>query len=725
MQLIKIIRSCILTLYVVFLLSPALAAEPILFSNPSRIVSVGKNLEILEDKEGKYDERTIMAATGFHISTNDVPLFPIPDVNVWLRFSVTNNSSLNAVYLFIEHFNVSKITLYKAESELKPIYVDGNALHHPADNSLPAYIKNLSLAPGTSGIFYMHVESVHPVVFSTYVGSQPAIQEEIKKQIFTVSVYVGIVAAVFLYNLFLFFPTRDRNYFLYIMYVFCLGFAQLTLAGYPFKFLWLSQPSLNYYAVPVTSCLAGVFGILFSIQFLRTNFYTPVLHKILIATAALYALGIVFSLAHNNKLSYDVLDYNTPVVGILSIIAAFIVTAKGYRPALYYAISWLFFLAGLIVFSLRNIDVLPSNSFTTYILFMGSSIEAVLLSIALADKINTLKKEKEQSQAEALQKSRENEQLVREQNVMLEQKVVQRTQEIQEANNQLSDALNNLKDTQTQLVEAEKMASLGQLTAGIAHEINNPINFVKSNINPLRLDVKDLLDVLHEYSSLHSIQDGAILREKLSKIESLKEDIDVELIQKEIHNLILGIEEGAERTAEIVRGLRTFSRLDEAALKTVNIHDGIVSTLVLLKNSIPYNIKVEKEFNARGNIECFPGKLNQVFMNILTNAIHAIKAKQEKEEEGFIWIKTRDVNNDSTEISIKDTGVGMTEEVKRRVYEPFFTTKEVGEGTGLGMAIAFKIIEKHAGKIEIVSSPCAGAEFIITLPNHHPVSDHL
>jgi signal transduction histidine kinase len=436
-------------------------------------------------------------------------------------------------------------------------------------------------------------------------------------------------------------------------------------------------------------------------------------------------VGIIFSLSHNNKLSYDVLDYNTPFVGVVSIIAASIVTAKGYRPALYYAISWVFFLAGLIVFSLRNLDVLPTNSFTTYILFMGSSIEAVLLSIALADKINTLKREKEESQAEALQKSRENEQLVRQQNIMLEQKVVQRTREIQEANDHLSEALNNLKDTQTQLVEAEKMASLGQLTAGIAHEINNPINFVKSNISPLRMDVKDLLEVLHEYNSLHSIQDGAALKQKLEQIETLKEDVDVDFIQKEIHNLILGIEEGAERTAEIVRGLRTFSRIDEASLKIANIHDGIASTLILLKNSIPYKIKLEKEFNAHGNIECYPGKLNQVFMNILTNAIQAIKAKPEKGETETIWIKTRDVDEDHIEISIKDTGVGMTEEVKHRIYEPFFTTKEVGEGTGLGMAIVFKIIQKHAGKIDIVTAPCTGAEFIITLPNKHPVSDHL
>jgi hypothetical protein len=153
MQLIKIIRPCILTLYLFFLLSPASAAEPISFNNTSPILSVGKNLEILEDEAGKYDAHTILAAKEFRASRKDVPLFPIPDVNVWLRFSVANNSSLDSVYLFIEHFNVSRITLYKAEPELKPIYVDGNALHHPADNSLPAYIKNLSLAPGSQRHF--------------------------------------------------------------------------------------------------------------------------------------------------------------------------------------------------------------------------------------------------------------------------------------------------------------------------------------------------------------------------------------------------------------------------------------------------------------------------------------------------------------------------------------------------------------------------------------------
>ncbi len=154
------------------------------------------------------------------------------------------------------------------------------------------------------------------------------------------------------------------------------------------------------------------------------------------------------------------------------------------------------------------------------------------------------------------------------------------------------------------------------------------------------------MDVLNEYEGLHKINEEATYKRKLNEIEKFKQQIDVEFVQKEIDSLIVGIEEGAERTAEIVQGLRTFSRIDEAELKTVNIHEGILSTLVILKNSTPYYITIEKEFNAQGEIECFPGKLNQVFMNIITNAIQAITAKPEKNNKEIITISTKDVDND-------------------------------------------------------------------------------
>ncbi len=267
------------------------------------------------------------------------------------------------------------------------------------------------------------------------------------------------------------------------------------------------------------------------------------------------------------------------------------------------------------------------------------------------------------------------------------------------------------------------MASLGQLTAGIAHEINNPINFVKSNINPLKLDIKDIFDVIKEYNHLHELSgDVSIYKKELKQIAELQQQLDIDFIKNEVQHLIKGIEDGAERTAEIVRGLRTFSRLDESELKIANVHEGIDSTIVLIRNTIPFDVRIVKHFNAAGNIECYPGKLNQVFMNIITNGLQAISAKHNRTDAESIIITTRDIDKTWMDISIKDTGIGMTEEVKHRVFEPFFTTKDVGEGTGLGMAIVFKIIEKHHGRIDINSSPGNGAEFIITLPYVQPIT---
>jgi two-component system NtrC family sensor kinase len=417
--------------------------------------------------------------------------------------------------------------------------------------------------------------------------------------------------------------------------------------------------------------------------------------------------------------SYQILNISAIISGVILIYVSAAIYKKGYRPALYYLFAWSSFLIGLIILVFRNVGILPTNTFTTHVLYGGSAITSILLSIALADKITVLRREKEVSQAKALRISQENEKLVKEQNVVLEQKVAQRTEELQSAHKEITTAFKNLKDAQLQLVEAEKMASLGVLTAGIAHEINNPINFVKSNIKPLQLDFNDIVELLDEYSSLHSLDQGE-LSSRLNKIEKLKKEIGLDFVKSEIVNLMKGIENGAERTAEIVRGLRTFSRLDESVIKTVNIHEGIDSTLILLRSNIPDFISIEKDYRADGSIECFPGKLNQVFMNILSNAVQAIKEKPVRAQAEKVSISTRDINEKQIELRISDTGKGMSEEVKQKIFEPFFTTKEVGEGTGLGLAIVFKIIQEHSGKIEVVSREGFGSEFIITLNTSIP-----
>jgi PAS domain S-box-containing protein len=291
-------------------------------------------------------------------------------------------------------------------------------------------------------------------------------------------------------------------------------------------------------------------------------------------------------------------------------------------------------------------------------------------------------------------------------NQQLSSEVNEKTLELKQQNIQLSKVLENLKSAQAQLVQSEKMASLGLLTAGIAHEINNPINFIAANIKPLKRDI----ELIKKY--LMRLEEAVLAEEKNSSYwEKLKQEMDIEYSAEEIEQLLHGIEDGANRTFEIIRGLKEFSRLDENDLKKADINQCIITTLTLLQSSISDKIEVEKRFGKLPMVECFPGKLNQVFMNVISNAHQAIEGK------GKVIISTdTDPMGTHVIVSIKDNGKGMTEEVKKRIFEPFYTTKNVGEGTGLGLFITFGIIENHKGKIEINSVPNEGTEFIIKLP---------
>jgi signal transduction histidine kinase len=206
----------------------------------------------------------------------------------------------------------------------------------------------------------------------------------------------------------------------------------------------------------------------------------------------------------------------------------------------------------------------------------------------------------------------------------------------------------------------------------------------------------------------------AELRPQISKIESFKKQIDIVFVREEIKSLLSGISEGAKRTAEIIRSLKNFSRLDENDTKPVDLNEGLASTLVLVKNTFPDHLTVVKEFGEIPKVECLPGKINQVFMNLISNAIHAIKNKG-SEDPGTLTIKSWQ-DGEYVKISIRDTGTGMSDAVKQRIFEPFFTTKDVGEGTGLGLSIVFRIIESHHGNIDVITNLGEGTEFIINLP---------
>lgn len=563
-------------------------------------------------------------------------------------------------------------------------------------------------------VIYIKLHSDDVVISPVFISKASNLLELFSLRDVFFGIYTGIMLIMFAYNLFLYFSVKDVSY---LNYIFCILFTwltQTTIQGYFDKYFYIDNLWFNNISIILFSNLGLIASILFTKSFLNTKKNTARLHKVLNILLVLTVISTIILFMGYKKVSFigmQVSIFGGSIVTFISALNAYY--KRDFKPAGYYLASWSFLFIGMMIFILKDYEIIRYSIFSTYSVQFASVLEVLLLSFALADRINFFKNQNELAQKQALLVLKENERLVREQNIELEQKVNERTTELQNTNSSLNVALTNLKDAQSQLVDAEKMAALGQLTAGIAHEINNPINFVTSNIKPLQLDIDDLKEIITKYEQVDYSRTDVM--EQIQEIEAFKKQIDLEFINNEIESLLTGITDGAKRTAEIIRSLRNFSRLDEDDLKPIDINEGLHSTLVLVKNSVPDNVKVVKDFGNLPKVECLPGKINQVFMNLISNAIQAIKSNGKNREEELLTIRTFYEDN-HVKISIKDTGTGMTDEVKHKIFEPFFTTKEVGEGTGLGLSIVFSIIEKHKGHIDVLSKIDQGTEFIITLP---------
>lgn len=288
----------------------------------------------------------------------------------------------------------------------------------------------------------------------------------------------------------------------------------------------------------------------------------------------------------------------------------------------------------------------------------------------------------------------------------LEKQLEQKTEALQET-------IKQLQQTQTQLVQIEHTSSLGHLIAGIAHEINNPINFIYGNLTQINNYTTDLLELIKLYEYYFPYP--------TPELEDVKGEIDLDFIKQDLPNLLSSIQVGANRIREIVNSLRLFSRIDEAEKKRVNIHAGLDSALMIVRSRMQERdhldeIKIVKNYSDLPLVECYAGQMNQVFMNFLTNALDALEEKKEIEAEKQITITT-EYQEPWIVIKIADNGIGITEENKAHLFDPFFTTKSVGKGTGLGLSISYQIIiEKHRGRLHYQSTYGQGTEFTILIP---------
>ncbi len=337
----------------------------------------------------------------------------------------------------------------------------------------------------------------------------------------------------------------------------------------------------------------------------------------------------------------------------------------------------------------------------------------------IADRTQELSTANQDLKTEILERQRMTE-MVRQSEAELRQKAIA-----------LETALNELHRTQTQLIQSEKMSSLGQLVAGVAHEINNPVNFIHGNLSHIEDYSQDLLNLINLYQNHYPNPDQAIQQEC--------ETIDLEFLQTDLPKILQSLQVGTERIRTIVLSLRNFSRTDESEFKAVDIHAGIDSTLLILQYRLKARaaypgISISKQYGTLPLVECYPSQLNQVFMNILANAIDALedyqthlstnRAENTSIDANQITIQTAVVDENWVTIAIADNGPGIPDHLQKRIFEPFFTTKPIGKGTGMGMSISYQIVvEQHGGQISCQSTPAQGTTFLIKIPIHqssHP-----
>ncbi|MCB0795682.1 MAG: GHKL domain-containing protein [Flavobacteriales bacterium] len=674
---------------------------------------LGSYLSVLSTNVDTLDPDLVLGSVGFNVLEDAVPNLGLSANTHFVKFSFVNWTSTDELVLTIGHADIDNVEVYRIVGGTTTTLIGRSGLRVPPalrHQQGKEHSFALWAVPNTRHDLLIKLQSTKQLQLPIRVQPLSELARSRSTRNIFLGGYIGIMLVMVLYNLFIFLSMRDKSYLLYVLYIVAVALTQLAFTGIAPAYLWHGATWFAPKATVLLTIATAILASEFIIDFIRTAEHSPRIQKGLRLFYIPLGICVLMDLTGMELMAYKATQVIAGVFASYMIVSVLKIWRSGSRQAGYFLAAWSVFLVGTVLFVMKDMGLLPYTDLTIYTMPVGSAVEGVLLSFGLADRINILRRDKERSQAESLRISLENERIIREQNVILDQKVKERTFELEQSNR-------DLKRTQSQLVDAEKMASLGQLTAGIAHEINNPINFITSNLPPLRRNLTDVVDLLREYRTLDPPVDPHVLL----AIAKRDEELGIEESITELDAILDSIHEGADRTAEIVRGLRNFSRLDEDDLKVADINEGLRSTLTVLGPQIRDQIQLELRLGDIPQVECYPGKVNQVFMNIITNALQAA-TERAKGPMPAVTVSSS-VRNGMVQVTISDNGPGIPEENLTRIFEPFFTTKDVGQGTGLGLSIAYSIIEKHHGSIHVESTVGVGTSFVISIPVQHEGSE--
>jgi signal transduction histidine kinase len=673
------------------------AQDTLVYSDKQTVVDIGKYVLFRIDKHDAIDIYQILKQpdTQFEQSKKQVLNFANTIASVGIKLYIKNLTD-QPLYLSFENNELQQVELLTMDESGQVVVQKGGTLAPIANRYLQR--SNTILEVGQKPILVcIKAKTYSSFYFPTNLGSLPALMNAAyKKDVFN-GIVLGILLAMCFYNLFIFFIVKDRLYLLYCLYV-VMGMWTYTHLNGLWFFAWSDYPFLNRF---LGIQLFALSAALFSFRFLNSKVLTPRLYKVMLVMFTIIALLIPLDYLNIQPFTNNFLQLFI-VFGICVLFSAGVAAyLAGHKSAKYYILAWVLFLSGSTITLLSFVGWVPFNFWTFNASAIGACIENLFLSFALANRINVYREESAQAQALAIERLQENERLVMEQNKNLEEKVHKRTVELEKS-------LLNLQAAQAQLIQSEKLASLGELTAGIAHEIQNPLNFV-NNFSDLSIELVD--DIQGEMKKPDT--DQSYLDELFTDLRHNQQKIN--------HH--------GKRASSIVRGMLEHSRTSRADKELADLNQLADEYLRLAYHGIRAKDKTfVADFKTEiseptTKVSVIRQDIGRVLLNLMNNAFYAVKERSKNAESDAIYQPLVTVSTwkegQNMLIRIKDNGTGMPENVKSKVFQPFFTTKPTGEGTGLGLglSLSYDIITKgHRGTLEVNSIDGVGTEFIITLP---------
>lgn len=717
----------------------------------------GKQLTLADVRRDEVSDR-FTAST----SHGQALVFGVTPSAVWLRLSLINTADrpLNRM-LEIAHFELAgDVRFFYQKPDKTYARIESGFLKAFDDRPYKHrfYVYPLTMEAHASQVVYVRLESEKTLSVPGRLWTPEAFHAYERKDYAGQSLYFGMVFAMVAFNLLLFAVLGDPNYLIYVAFVTATSLSLASDNGIATEFLWGNWPGWANVAGMVGYCISVTLLLIFMRRLVPVRSLLPrVDHLLKAIMVTLLAEGAGIAISYPTFIVPTQLTLAFSAVVIL--FTAITCSVKGDRSALFFTTAFAPLCITGVVSVLSHLGVLPSSFFTDAGMQIGSALEMIMLSLLLADKVNQARRDRAQAQSHALNVERQLVETLRSSERVLEERVAQRTTD-------LETSLQHLRSAQTQLIQSEKMASLGQLVANVAHEINSPIGAVRSSGKHIAEALDEALENLPKLSVvlqpdsrvlfmkllgeskkplplMSTREERALIKSVTAQLEGLgiadprgKAEV---LVQLKAHGCIedylpllqhpdadfmlrtaqgvgsiidstTNINMAVDRVSKIVFALRSYSRVDCSGERVpANLEDGMETVLTIYQNQIRQGVELVRDYEKLPPLTCLPDELNQVWTNLIHNALQAMN------NEGTLTISIRRVGAEA-EVSVSDTGCGIPEAIRDKIFEPFFTTKPVGEGSGLGLDIVKKIIDKHQGRIGVRSTVGVGTTFSVYLP---------